>query len=72
MLLQADHHFGPISVRTLSTLQLTSGESVSRHVSMQMMDILSTFLNKLLQAICIFHVFLVQVTSVHGVRFLLC
>jgi len=27
---------------TLSTLQLTSGESVSRHVSVQMVDILNT------------------------------
>jgi len=30
------------------------------------------FVNKLLQTICIFHVFLVQVASVHRVRFLLC
>ena len=38
---QADYVFGPISDRTLSTLQLTSGESVSRHVSVQMVDILN-------------------------------
>ena len=30
------------------------------------------FVNKLLQTICIFHVFLVQVASVHPVSFLLC
>ena len=28
---------------TLSTMQLTSGESISMHVSMQMADILNTF-----------------------------
>jgi len=30
------------------------------------------FVNKFLQTICIFHVFLVQVTSIHRVSFLLC
>ena len=30
-------------LETLSTQQLTSGESISRHVSVQMMDILNTF-----------------------------
>jgi len=30
-------------LETLSTLQLTSGESISRHVSMKMVDILNTF-----------------------------
>jgi len=30
-------------LETLSTLQLTSGDSVYRHVSVQMVDILSTF-----------------------------
>jgi len=32
----------------------------------------TSFVNKLLQTISIFHVFLVQVASAHGVRFLLC
>jgi len=35
--------YGPISDRTLLTLQLTSEESVFRHVSVQMVDILNTF-----------------------------
>jgi len=34
--------YGPISDKLL-TLQLTSEESVSRHVSVQMVDILNTF-----------------------------
>jgi len=38
----------------LLTLQLTSEESVSRHVSVQMVDFLNVFVNKLLQTICIF------------------
>jgi len=42
-------------------MQLTSEESVSRHVSVQMVDILNIFVNKLLQTIVIFYVFLVQV-----------
>ena len=37
-----------------------------------MVDIWTLFVNKLVQTICIFHVFLVQVASVHRVRFLLC
>jgi len=37
-----------------------------------MVDILNIFVNKLLQTISIFHVFLVQVASVHHVSFLLC
>ena len=64
--------YGPISDRTSLTLQFTSAESVSRHVSVQMVDIWTLFVNKLLQRICIFYVFLVQVASVHRVRFLLC
>jgi len=40
---QAHYIFGRISNRTLSTLQLTSGENVSRYVSLQMMDILNVF-----------------------------
>jgi len=55
----------------LPTLQLTSEESVSRHVSVQMVDILNIFVNKFLQTISIFHVFLVQVASIHRVSFLL-
>jgi len=35
--------YGPISDRSLLTLQLTSEESISRHVSVQMVDILNTF-----------------------------
>ena len=35
--------YGPISDRSLLTLQLTSEESVSRHVSVQMVNILNTF-----------------------------
>ena len=61
-----------MSDRTSLTLQLTSAESVFRHVSVQMVEIRTLFVNKLLQTICIFHVFLVQVASVHRVRFLLC
>jgi len=38
----------------------------------QMVDIWTLVVNKLLQTICIFHVFLVHVASVHCVRFLLC
>ena len=61
-----------MSDRTSLTLQLTRAESVSRHVSMQMVDIWTLCVNKLLQTICISHVFLVQMASVHRVRFLLC
>ena len=41
--------YGPISNRSLLTLQLTSEESVSGRVSVQMVDILNIFVNKLLQ-----------------------
>jgi len=68
----ASFWYGPMSDRTSLTLQLTSAESVSRHVSVQMVEILTLFVNKLLQTICIFHMFLVQVASVHRVGFLLC
>jgi len=61
-----------MSDRTSFTLQLTSAENVARHVSVQMVDIWTVFVNKLLHTICIFHMFLVQVASVHRVRFLLC
>ena len=40
--LKINHLHGHICLETLSTLQLTSGESVSRHVSVQIMDILNT------------------------------
>ena len=59
-------------LETLSTLQLTSGESISRHVSMQMVGILHTFCEQTHANNLHFYVFLVQVTSAHGVRFLLC
>ena len=58
--------------QVILTLQLTSEESVSRHLSVQMVDILHFYVNKLLQTICIFHVFLVHVASIHRVSFLLC
>jgi len=67
---KAYYIFGPVFKWSLSTLQLTSGESVTRHVSVRMVDILNTFVNKLLQTICIFYVFLVQVVSAHEARFL--
>jgi len=35
--------YGPISNKLLMTPQLTSEERVSRHVSVQMVDILNTF-----------------------------
>ena len=60
---------------TLSTLQLTSGESISRDVSVQMADILNTFCEQTYANNLRFHVFLVQVVeaaSAHGFRFLLC
>jgi len=56
---------------SLLTQQLTSEESISRHVSVQMVDILNICVNKLLRTISIFHVFLVQMASVHRVSFLL-
>ena len=59
-------------LETLSTLQLTSGESISRHVTMQMVDILNTFCEQIHTNNLHFHVFLVQVASAHDVRFLLC
>jgi len=36
-------------LETLSTLQLTSGDSVSRHVSVQIVVILNTFVEKKLK-----------------------
>ena len=58
-------------LETLSTLQLTSGESVSSHVSVQMVDILNTFCEQTHANNSHFHVFLVQVAPAHGARFLL-
>jgi len=59
-------------LETLSTLQLTSGESISKHVSMQMVDILNTFCEQSHANNLHFYVFLVRVASANGVRFLLC
>jgi len=59
-------------LETLSTLQSTSAESVSRHVSVPMTDILNTFCEQIHANNLHFHVFLVQVASVDAVRFLLC
>ena len=67
---QADYIFGPISDRTLSTLQLTSAESVFRHVSVQMVDIWNTVREQTLANNLHFNVFLVQVASAHGDRLL--
>jgi len=53
------------------TLQLTSAESVSRHVSVQMVNILNTC-EQTLANILHFYVFLVQVVSIHHISFLLC
>ena len=50
-------------LETLSTLQLTSGESIFRHVSLQMMDIFNTFSEQTHANSYYFHVFLVQVAS---------
>ena len=62
--------YGPISDRTLLTLQLTSAESISRHVSVQMVDIW-TLCEQTLANNLLFHVLLDQVASIHRVRFLL-
>ena len=59
-------------LETLSTLQLTSGDSISRHVSVQMVDILNTFCEQTHANSLHFHVFLIHLASAHGVRFLLC
>jgi len=54
---------GPISDWTLSTLLLASGESISRHVSVQMVDILNTFCEQTRANNWYFCVFLVQLAS---------
>ena len=59
-------------LETLSTLPLTSEESISRHVSVQMVDMRNTFCEQTHANDLHFHVFLVQVSSAHGVRFVLC
>jgi len=64
--------YGPISDRPLLTLQLTSEESVSRHVSVQMVNILNTFCEQTLANNLHFHVFLVQMAFIHRVSILLC
>ena len=56
-------------LETLSTLQLTSEDIISRHVSVQMVDILNTFCEQTHANNLHFHVCLVQVASVHGIRF---
>jgi len=43
---------------------------IKSHKSVQMVDILNTFCEQLLQTVCIFHVLLVQVASIHRVSFL--
>ena len=61
--------YGPISDSTLLTLQLTSEESVSRHVFVQMVDIL-IFEHLLRTNFCRqFAFFMVQVASIHRVSF---
>ena len=63
--------YGPIPDRSLLTLQLASEESVSRHMSVQMVDILNAFCEQILANYLYFHVFMVQVASIHRVSFLL-
>jgi len=53
------------------TLQLTSEESISRHVSVQMVDILNTFCEQTPANNLLFQAFMVQVASIHRVSFLL-
>jgi len=50
-------------LETLSTLQVTSGETIPRHVSVQMVDILNTFCEQTHTSNLHFHAFLVQVAS---------
>ena len=66
------NHFHRHTPDTLSTPQLTSAESVSRHVYVQMVDILNIFCEQTHANNLHFHVCLVQVASAHGVRLLLC
>jgi len=61
--------YGPISDRTLLTLQLTSEESVSMHVSVQMVDILNTFCEQTLANNLHFSCVFVQLASIHRVSF---
>jgi len=62
-------HFGLISDRTLSTLQLISGESASKHVSLQMVDILRTFCEQTLANKLHFSCVFVHLVSAHGANF---
>ena len=55
-------------METLSTLQ-TTGETIPKHVSVQMMDILSTFCEQTHANNQHLYVFLVQVASADGVTF---
>jgi len=66
------NHFHRHTPETLSTLQLTSGETISRHVTVQMVDILNTFCEQTRANNLHFMYFWFQVASAHGVRFLLC
>jgi len=56
----------------IDTAVMTSEENVSRHVSVQMVDILNTICEQTLADNLHFHVFVVQVASIHRVSFLLC
>ena len=59
-------------LETLSTLQLTSGKSISKQMaSVQMVNIFNTFCEQTHANNLHFQVFLVQVASAHGVRFYL-
>jgi len=63
--------YGPISDRTSLTLQLTR-KRLQSYVRANGKHLNTFFVNKVLETICFFHVFLVQVASIHRVRFLLC
>jgi len=52
-------------------MAITFTRDISRHVSVQMADILNTFCEQTLANNLHFHVFLFQVATVRGVRFLL-
>jgi len=65
----AQLRYGPTSDRSSLTLQLTSAESVSRHVSVQIVDILNTFCEQTLANNLNFRAFSFQVASIHRVSF---
>jgi len=58
-------------LETLSTLQLTRGESISSHVSVQMVDILNIFCKQTHANNLHSYVFLFQLAYVNGVKLLL-